>query len=214
MWNSASAIRKRGTTMATLTATFHNRATTERAIDDLTAANIPRDDISIVMSKETRTRYFGSEDNVHGANIAKGAAGGGVIGGSLGAIAGGFLLGGAITVATGGVAAPFLLAGPIAGALAGGGAGAAVGSIIGALAAAGIPEAEASAIEHEVKRGGVIIAVRADESREPIARAILMRDGGDPQRTNASPVAETVRSDTFPTPVRPDAFDTRQEPIV
>lgn len=199
--------------MATLTATFHDRTATERAIDDLTAANIPRDDISIVMSNETRTRYFGGEDNVHGANIAKGAASGGVIGGSLGAIAGGFLLGGAITVATGGIAAPFLIAGPIAGALAGGGAGAAVGSIVGALAGAGIPEAEASAIENEVKRGGVIVAVRADESREPIARAILTRDGGDPHRTGPPRAADTLRDDTLATPATPDE-SIRRQPIV
>lgn len=203
--------------MATLTATFHNRAATERAIDDLTAANIPRADISIVMSNETRSRYFGAEENVHGANIAKGAAGGGVIGGSLGAIAGGFLIGGAITIATGGIAAPFLIAGPIAGALAGGGAGAAVGSIVGALVGAGIPEPEASAIESEVKRGGVIVAVRTDESRDAIARAILHRDGADPRRTGfdpadsaapaARPVAQTLRDDSF------DAPSDRTEPI-
>jgi hypothetical protein len=176
--------------MATLTATFHDRTATERAIDDLTAANIPRDDISIVMSNETRTRYFGGEDNVHGANIAKGAASGGVIGGSLGAIAGGFLLGGAITVATGGIAAPFLIAGPIAGALAGGGAGAAGGSIVGA-----------------------IVAVRADESREPIARAILTRDGGDPHRTGPPRAADTLRDDTLATPITADE-SIRRQPIV
>jgi hypothetical protein len=164
--------------MATITATFHDRTATERAIDDLTAANIPRDDISIVMSNETRAKYFQGDENVHGSNIARGAAGGGAIGGSLGAIAGGFLIGGAITIATGGAAAPFLIAGPIAGALAGGGAGAAVGSVIGALVGAGVPEAQAGAIEHELKRGGVIIAVRTSETHDAIVRAILARDGG------------------------------------
>lgn len=185
--------------MTTLTSTFYDRAATERAIDDLTAANIPRDDISVVMSNETRNRYFSNEDDVHGANIARGAAGGGVIGGSLGAIAGGFLIGGTIAVATGGLAAPFLIAGPIAGALAGGGAGAAVGSIIGALVGAGIPEAQAGAIENEVKRGGVIVAVRTDDARTPIARAILERDGG----TNDAgvPAARTVRDEATLTPL-------------
>jgi hypothetical protein len=166
--------------MTTQTATFYDRASTERAIDDLTAASIPRDDISIVMSNETRDRYFHNEENVHGANIAKGAAGGGVVGGSLGAIAGGFLIGGTIALATGGLAAPFLIAGPIAGALAGGGAGAAVGSIIGAIVGAGIPETQASAIEGEVKRGGVVLAVRTDEERVAIARTVLARIGGKP----------------------------------
>jgi hypothetical protein len=203
--------------MVTITATFHDRAATERAIDDLTAANIPRDDISIVMSNETRSKYFGGAEHVHGANIAKGAAGGGVIGGSLGAIAGGFLITGAITVATGGVAAPFLIAGPIAGALAGGGAGAAVGSIVGALVGAGIAEPQAKAIESEVKRGGVIVAVRTDESRDAIARAILIRDGADPGRSGldatdsgapaTTPVAQSLRDDSF------DASTGRTDPV-
>jgi hypothetical protein len=198
--------------MATVTATFHDRAATERAIDDLTAANIPRDDISIVMSNETREKYFHGDDDVHGTNIARGAAGGGAIGGSLGAIAGGFLVGGAITIATGGAAAPFLIAGPIAGALAGGGAGAAVGSIIGALMGAGIPEAQAGAIEHEVKRGGVIVAVRTDEMREAVAQAILHRDGGIDRGMRSA--VSSVRGDVYepegdplaaPPPVSPRA---------
>lgn len=193
--------------MTTLTSTFHDRAATERAIDDLTSANIPRDDISVVMSNDTRNRYFNNEENVHGANIANGAAGGGVLGGSLGAIAGGFLIGGTIAVATGGLAAPFLIAGPIAGALAGGGAGAAVGSIIGALVGAGIPEAQASAIENEVKHGGVILAVRTDDARIAIARAVLARDGGIPTPEAAAAGsgrgmsrAETLREDTMIAP--------------
>jgi hypothetical protein len=164
--------------MATVTATFYDREATERAIDDLTRAGIAHDDISVVMSNDTHGRYFPGDEDVHGANIAKGAAGGGVVGGSLGAIAGGFLVSGMVAVATGGLAAPFLIAGPIAGALAGGGAGAAVGSVIGALVGAGLPEAEASAIEEDVQGGGVILAVHADYQTVDTVREILYRDGG------------------------------------
>ncbi len=179
--------------MATVTATFYDRAATERAVDDLTAAGIPRDDISVVMSNATRDRYFGGESNVHGANIAKGAAGGGVLGGSLGAIAGGFLLSGAAIAATGGAAVPFLIAGPIAGALAGGGAGAAVGSVIGALVGAGVPE-------RDVHSGGVIVAVRTTDVQAGNAEAILRRDGGGV----APGTTSTVRGEAYE---RPSAFD-------
>jgi hypothetical protein len=187
--------------MATVTATFYDRAATERAVDDLTAAGIPRDDISVVMSNATRDRYFGGESNVHGANIAKGAAGGGVLGGSLGAIAGGFLLSGAAIAATGGAAVPFLIAGPIAGALAGGGAGAAVGSVIGALVGAGVPEHEAHAIERDVNGGGVIVAVRTSDVQAGTAEAILRRDGGGVAPGATPP---TVRGETYERPATID----------
>jgi hypothetical protein len=138
----------------------------------------------------------------------------------LGAIASGFLITGAITVATGGVAAPFLIAGPIAGALAGGGAGAAVGSLVGA----GIAEPQAKAIESEVKRGGVIVAVRTDETRDAIARAILIRDGADPRRSGldaadsgapaTTPVAQSLRDDSFDAPTGRTDPVTGRQPII
>jgi hypothetical protein len=190
--------------MATVTASFYDRAATERAVDDLVAAGIPRDDISVVMSNETRDRYFAGDTDVRGANIAKGAAGGGAIGGSLGAIAGGLLLGGTITAVTGGAALPFLIAGPIAGALAGGGAGAAVGSILGALVGAGVPEHEARAIESDVQRGGVVIAVHTDDARTADIQAILRRDGGGIEPGSNA----TVRSDWGAyDPARPSSLD-------
>jgi hypothetical protein len=161
--------------METITASFNDREAAERAVDDLVDYGINRDDISLVMNKQTRERYFGTENDERGANVAKGAAGGGVVGGSLGAIAGGLLLGGTITAATGGIALPFLIAGPIAGALAGGGAGAAVGSVLGALAGAGVPEHEARAIESDVQLGRIVLAVRADQGDAAEVRWIMRR---------------------------------------
>ena len=178
--------------MATITATFYDREATEQAIEDLAAAGISRDDISVVMNNETRDRYFGGESNVRGANIAKGAAGGGVLGGSLGAIAGGFLLSTAAVVATGGLATPFLLAGPIAGALAGGGAGAAVGSVIGALVGAGVPEHEAHAVEKDVRGGAGVLAVHAHDVSATQVREILRRDGGGVEPGTPYATAPTV----------------------
>lgn len=180
--------------MPTVTGTFQDRATTERAVDDLVAAGFSRDDISVVMSDETRSRHFHDHDDVHGAHVAQGAAGGGAIGGTIGAIAGGILLSTAAVVATGGLAAPFIVAGPIAGALAGGGAGAAVGSIIGALVGAGIPEHEAHAVERDVRDGGIVLAVRTDDADATRASEILRREGPD---VSPGPVS-TVRGETDP----------------
>jgi hypothetical protein len=162
--------------MVTVTASFHDREATEQAVDDLIDYGIDRGDISLVMNDQTRDRYFKGDGDTRGVNVAKGAAGGGIVGGSLGAIAGGLLLGGTITAATGGAALPFLIAGPIAGALAGGGAGAAVGSVIGALVGAGVPEHEAREIESDVRNGGIVLAAHVDEADAADVRSLLRRD--------------------------------------
>lgn len=180
--------------MPTVTGTFQDRETTEQAVDDLVAAGFSRDVISVVMSDETRSRHFNNHDDVHGAHVAQGAAGGGVIGGTLGAIAGGILLSTAAVVATGGLATPFIVAGPIAGALAGGGAGAAVGSIVGALIGAGIPEHEAHAVENDLREGGIVLAVRTEDADAARASEILRQEG--PDVAPGSP--PTVRGETGP----------------
>ena len=165
--------------VSTVTATFHDRAAMERAVDDLIGAGFPRDDISVVMSNDTRERSFGGRSDVHGVNIANGTVGGGAVGGSASAIAGGVLISSATIAATSAAAVPSFLAGPDAGDLAGGGAGAAFGSVIGALIAAGVPDVEARAIQTDVRDGGVILAVRSTDSQEAQTRSILRRDGGD-----------------------------------
>lgn len=77
---------------------------------------------------------------------------GGVVGGTLG------LLAGIGALAIPGVG-PFIAAGPIMGALAGIGVGGAVGGLIGALVGMGIPEYEAKRYEGRLKDGGAAGAV-------------------------------------------------------
>ncbi len=160
---------------------FHERATAEAAVDRLAALGYARDAVSVVMNEETRTRDFGHDGAVthegatdRGASMAKGAAGGGMIGGTLGALVAAVVGTGAVglTVATGGVAAPFI-AGPLAAALAAGGAGAAAGSVIGGLIGAGMPEADAKRVDQDVAAGHIVVSVHADGSDVGEVRNVL-----------------------------------------
>jgi hypothetical protein len=164
--------------MAVVAATFYDRASADRAIEDLKNAGIDPKNISVVMTNETRGRYFPDDADLHGADVAVAAGGGAAIGGALGAIAGGVLLSGAVIVATGGAAAPFVLAGPLVGALAGGAMGVAVGTLVGALVAAGLSEDEARTIEGDVQRGAVVLVAQVPDADEQRVCEILIRDGG------------------------------------
>ena len=134
-----------------------------KAYDDLTARHgYKDDDISVVMTDETRTRHFG--DAKPGTEFKEGtkAAEGAGIGGGIGLGVGAAL--GALVAAATAVVIPGLglvVAGPIAGALAGAGAGSATGTLLGALIGAGIPETRAVEYERGLKEGGIVLGTRA-----------------------------------------------------
>jgi hypothetical protein len=72
---------------------------------------------------------------------------------------------------------PILAAGPIIAALAGAGAGAVAGGLIGSLTDLGVEEGHAEIYAEAVRRGGSLVAVRADETRVDEAEAILRNAG-------------------------------------
>jgi len=172
--------------MPTLTATFYDRPAADRAVSDLVEHGVSLDDISVIVGNTTREHYFPEDDRVT-ANVARGAASGGIVGGGIGAVAGGLLLGGVLTAATGGLAAPFLIAGPIAGALTGGVSGVALGSLFGGLAGAGVSEPVAKELEEEVRQGALIVAIRATDANASEVETMLRRytSRPSPQAPNA-----------------------------
>jgi hypothetical protein len=99
---------------------------------------------------------------------AERAAAGATLGGVTGLVIG------IVTVAIPGIG-PILAAGPVGTALAGGGIGFAAGGIIGALTGAGVPEEEAHSYAEGVRRGGVLVTVRAEDDMADRAMAVLRR---------------------------------------
>ena len=139
--------------------TFRDSAAADRAYTDFRDRGYTDDDIHVVMSDETRKRYYdrdASEVKIEeGSKAMEGAGAGAAIGGTAGGVIGAlFGVGGAVILP--GIGA---IAGPIAGALAGAGAGGAAGSLLGALVGAGIPEETAKIYENDVKDGGIVMGV-------------------------------------------------------
>ena len=160
-----------------VTGMYDSPETAGRAYEDLTTRHgYTPDDISVLMSEDTRSRYFsGTQPGEEftkggGSKAAEGAGIGGGIGMGVGAAVG------AIVAAATAIAIPGLglvVAGPIAGAIAGAGAGGATGTIVGALVGAGIPEDRAAEYERGIKQGGIVLGTRA---RDDAHAASLEKD--------------------------------------
>jgi hypothetical protein len=154
----------------------------ERAVDSLIAAGYPSSSISVLLPATRSTREFAHEkDTKAPEGTAAGVTAGGVVGGTLGVLAG---LG---ALAIPGVG-PIIAAGPIMAGLAGLGVGGAVGGLVGALIGMGIPEYEAKRYEGRVKGGGTLLSVHCDTS-DQISRAKDLLKG-----TGASDIASTGES--------------------
>jgi hypothetical protein len=130
----------------------------ERIVDDLQLAGIAPSQISVLLPDKRGTKDFAHEHNTKAPEGAvAGVGAGGVLGGTLG------LLAGIGALAIPGVG-PFIAAGPLLGALSGAAAGAAVGGVTGALIGMGIPELEAKTYEGKVHGGNILIAVHVEDS--------------------------------------------------
>jgi hypothetical protein len=155
-----------------VTGLFRDRDSAERAYGALPARGYGNGDVNVVMSDDTRKRYFPSDASVTtelGNKAAEGAGVGGAIGGTIGAIAG------ALAAIGTSIAIPGLglvIAGPAAAAIAGAGAGSISGGLLGALIGWGIPEERIKHYESGIKQGGILMGVRprSEEDAEYIER--------------------------------------------
>jgi hypothetical protein len=128
--------------------------------------------ISVLLPDDESTRAFAHEKSTKAPEgTATGVTAGGVVGGTLG------LLAGIGTLAVPGVG-PLIAAGPIMATLAGVGVGGAVGGLIGALVGMGIPEYEAKRYEGAVKGGGILLSVHCDTSEQVDLAKVALRDTG------------------------------------
>ena len=141
-----------------LTGMFADRESTESAYNALHERGYSKDDINLMMSDETRKKYYSDENDQSelGTKAAESAGKGSAIGGTIGAIAGVIAAIGTSVVIPG---LGFVIAGPIAAGLAGAGAGGITGGLIGALVGSGIPEDRAKVYESGINDGHVVMGV-------------------------------------------------------
>jgi hypothetical protein len=153
---------------------YPSSTSAEMAVDQLVAAGYSNQAVSVLMADVDTAREFAHEKNTKAPEgTAIGVGTGGVIGGTLG------LLAGIGALAIPGVG-PLIAAGPIMASLAGLGVGGALGGLVGALVGMGIPEYEAKRYEGRVKNGGVLLSVHCDTSEEiRRAKEILKSTGAE-----------------------------------
>jgi hypothetical protein len=141
-----------------------------RALSDLNAIHVAQDDISVVAHHDHREDMGLPGDASAGVNIGSGI--GGVLGSGAGLLVGLGIMsipGMAPLVAAGWVAAG--AAGATVGAL----AGAATGGLVGAFIDSGFNERDAHTYAEAVRRGGILVSVRTNDSNGMRVNAILDR---------------------------------------
>jgi hypothetical protein len=140
-----------------MTGLFRDRDSAERAYGTLTSRGYGTEDVSLLMSEETRKRHFNDPDTARtdlGTKAAQGAGAGAVAGGGLGALLAGLAAAG---IAVPGL--PIIAMGTFAAALAGAGTGGAIGALIGGLIGYGIPEDRARLYDRGIRDGGIVMGV-------------------------------------------------------
>jgi uncharacterized membrane protein len=141
-------------------------------LDRLVSAGFSTDDISILFPDKVSTHEFSHEKHTKAPEgTVVGASTGGVIGGTIG------LLAGIGALAIPGVG-PLIAAGPLLAALSGAAAGATAGGIAGALIGMGIPELEAKRYENRVTEGNLLISIHATDGDEVDRAKKILEDGG------------------------------------
>jgi hypothetical protein len=151
-----------------VTGLFRDRESAERAYEYFGARGYTADDVDVLMSDDTRRKYYGDtkDKKVVQTELGTKALEGAGVGAGVGAVAGGALaaLAAAATILIPGVG--LVVAGPIAAALAGAGAGGVTGGIIGGLIGYGIPEERAKLYESGLKEGGIVLGVKPRTHQE------------------------------------------------
>ncbi len=144
----------------------------EGIVAELQRQGFSASDISVLFPDKRGTRDFAHEQHTkapEGAVVGAGA--GGLIGGTLG------LLAGIGALAIPGVG-PFIAAGPIMAALSGAAAGATAMGIAGALVGMGIPEIEAKQYEGKIRDGNILLSVHVGDSEKRTHAKSILENGG------------------------------------
>jgi len=150
------------TTGNMMTALFRHREDADKAYQELLNRGYTRDQISVLMSEETRASHDGPT-TVVGSKAAKGAGYGAAVGGVTGAVIAAIAAIGTNIIFPG---LGLVVAGPLAAALAGAGAGGATGTLLGALIGSGIPEETIRHYESGLREGNIVLGFTPHNSAE------------------------------------------------
>jgi hypothetical protein len=144
----------------------------ENIVQRLAHVGIPSRNISVIFPDRHGTRDFAHEHHTKAPEGAVvGVAGGGLLGGTLGALVG---VGALVIPGLGG----FIAAGPLMSALSAAAAGATLGGIAGALIGMGIPELEAKQYEGKLRQGNILLAAHVEGAEdEARVKEVLRREG-------------------------------------
>jgi hypothetical protein len=150
----------------------NSQSRAEGIVATLQSAGFGRHDISALLPDRRGTTDFAHEANTKAPEgTVVGVAGGGVLGGTLG------LLAGIGALAIPGLGA-FLAAGPLMAAMSGVAAGATLGGAVGALVGLGIPEVEAKKYEGKLTDDNILLAVHVNDSTEEARAREVFHLGG------------------------------------
>jgi hypothetical protein len=160
----------------TVVGIFRSMDDAQRALDALQQEGFSRDEISFIANKNASESWGGSDAATDKGDTASDIAADAGIGAVLGGV-GGLLLSFAALAIPG--IGPVLAAGPILAALGGAGIGAAAGGLIGALTESGIPHEHAEHYAESIRRGDILVTIRAEGARADRAAEILDDNGAD-----------------------------------
>ena len=153
---------------------FHDRDAAERAYRKAIELGYQNDDINVLLSEETRQRYFSGEQGQRSDFTSKAAEStedtsnaadelGGPAGGTAGTVAPALAALGTLLLVPG---LGILAAGPIAIALTAAGAVGVTGGVIGALTNWGIPKKRVERYDEGIRNGGILLAVEARNEKD------------------------------------------------
>lgn len=147
-----------------VTGLFKDSESVERAYEVVSQRGYGTSDINVLMSDDTRRRYFSDDRQIKtelGRKVEEGGELGGPKGGTVGTIV-------PALIAVGVVALPGLglIAGPVAVALAAAGAAGLTMGLIGVLGDWGIPEERGKQYEAGVREGGILMGVTAHSDED------------------------------------------------
>lgn len=135
---------------------FKTKEEAEKAYQDALDAGYSPQDINVIMSEDSRKKYYDSVLVKEGSKASEGLG----IGGATGAAVGGIIA--AVAAIGTSLVIPGLglvIAGPLVAGLAGAGAGGIAGGLVGSLIGWGIPEDKAKVFESGIKSGGIVLGV-------------------------------------------------------